>query len=149
MDIVLLLRFLAAIALCCMIWNVYMLWCFRQKKHRSITVAKLVDFQSKQNVRARKRGVSGPIVTVPHSSTGTYVYTAGGKDYRLKGWAHVPPGKLPKQPRVVYLTRFPRHAYLDCELMALPEILRAFMWLLAGICFWTLADAIADGWIIR
>ena len=146
--ILLLLRLSAAICLGGLIWNMYLLWCFKREKCRSVTVARLTDIKSKQNVRARKRGVSGPIVTVPHSSTGTYVYTVSGRDYRLKGWAHVPPGKLPKQPRVVHLTRFPSHAYLDCELMTLPEILRAFMWLMLGLCLWMLADATAAGLII-
>ena len=146
--VIALLRILAAADLCLALWNLYVARLLWKEKHCASTVAKLTDVRSKENVRVRKHGVSGPFVTVPHSSTGTYVYTVGGKDYRIKGWQHIAPGKLPKQPRVVYLKRFPKHAYLDCELMHLPELLRSFMSLMLSVGLWVLAQGLADGSIV-
>lgn len=143
-----LIRFFAIAAACGALWNIYVARLLWKEKQCSSTVATLVDIRSKKNVRVRKHGVTGSFVTVPHSSTGTYIYTVDGKDYRLKGWQHIAPGNLPKQPRVVYLNRFPRHAYLDCELMYLPELSLAFMYLMIAICLWMLEHEIAAGLIV-
>lgn len=139
---ILLFRILGIAAMSVCLYNICILMMFRREKYRSTTVATLIHVRSKKNVRVRKHGTSGLYVTVPHSSTGTYVYTVNGKEYRLKGWQHVAPGKLPKMPRVVYLIHNPRHAYLDCELMYLPEILRAFLSLMLGL------TALGFGWVL-
>ena len=146
--VVVLMRIFTVIAICFALWNIYVVRLLWTKKHCASTIAPLIKVRSKKNVRVRERGVSGPFVTVPHSSTGTYRYSVEGRDYHLKGWQHISPGKLPKQPRVVYWKRFPKHAYLDCELMFVPEILWAFMSLLAALCLWCVAQGFANGRII-
>lgn len=120
--------------ICAGLYNVYLLLLFRSNKHRSATVAKLVNIKTTKNARVRKEGSKMRTKTVPHLSTGTYTYEVNGKEYQLTGWQASAPGQLPKMPRVVYLTRHPRHAYLDCEMMYLPEILHTMIWLMLGIC---------------
>jgi len=146
--VVVLMRILAGITICFALWNIYVVRLLWTKKQCASTIATLIDVRSKKNVRVRERGVSGPFVTVPDSSTGIYRYSVEGRNYHLKGWQHIAPGKLPKQPRVVYWKRFPKYAYLDCELMFLPEILWAFMFLLTALCLWGVAQCLANGSII-
>ncbi len=143
-----LIRLFAFAAACGALWNIYLARLLWKEKKCASTIATMIDIKSEENVRVGKPGAKGSFMTVPHSSTGTYVYTVDGKDYRLKGWQHVAPEKLPKQPRVVYLVRFPRHAYLDCELMYLPALPRALIYLLTAIGLWLIEYATAAGLFI-
>lgn len=144
--IVILMRLSAAAVLCFSLWNIYVVRLLWTKKDCATTVAKQVHVKSKKNVRVR--GVSGNYMTVPHSSEAIYRYTVEGRDYHLKGWQHIAPEQLPKQPSVVYWKRFPKHAYLDCELMFLPELLWVFVSMLTALCLWFLAQGIAVGSIV-
>jgi len=144
-SLVPILKLLAAFAFCAGFWNCYVTRLLWKEKHCSSTLAKLVDSRIRRNVRV-SNGRYGHRIS-PYEATGIYVCTINGKERRFKVTRYDAFGKLPSQPRVIYLTRFPRHAYLR-EFMNIPQILRAFLWLLAGVLFWTFADGIASGMIV-
>ena len=139
------LYILAVLAFCAGFWNCYVTRLLWKEKHCSSTLAKLVDSRIRQNVKVRSGRYSHTVS--PYEATGTYVCTINGKERRFKVTRYDAYGKLPGQPRVIYLTRFPRHAYLR-EFMNISEIHRAMLWLIYAVLLWLFADLFGPGGLI-
>lgn len=139
------LYILAVLAFCAGFWNCYVSRLLWKEKHCSSTLARLVDSQIRRNVKVRSGRYSHTVS--PYEATGFYICTINGKERRFKVTRYDAYGKLPQQPRVIYLTRFPRHAYLR-EFMNIDEMQRALLWFLYAALLWLMADLFGPGGLI-
>lgn len=88
---------------------VAVVFCFPQ--NRAATVGKLIRTNHTKNVRVRKSPTK--TVVAPHSTKFVYSYTVGTRTYYVSGSALKTPKQLPNCPRIVYMKKIPRYAFVS------------------------------------